>query len=85
MLDELLALLQAGGTQRVDDLARELGTTPALVTMMLEGLERMGYLSRVGGRCESACQHCPLARQCAVGSGSAVWTLKERAQEDTSL
>jgi len=75
MLNELLELLQAGGTHLMADLARELDTTPTLVEVMLEDLDRMGYLKRVGGECGGGCGGCPLAGSCAAGSGGRVWTL----------
>ena len=89
MLDRLLELLQAGGTHRVADLARQLETTPELVEVMLADLARMGYLKPVGGECGGGCAGCSLAGLCAAGSPSApsaslragggqVWALTER-------
>ena len=78
MLDRLLELLRAGGTLRIDDLARELDTTPALVEAMLDDLGRMGYLKRVSGGCGAECSACSLAGSCAVGGGGQVWTFTER-------
>jgi hypothetical protein len=86
MLNRLLELLQAGGTHRVADLARQLETTPELVEVMLEDLARMGYLKPVGGECGEGCAGCSLAGLCAAGSpsispgagGGQVWALTER-------
>jgi DNA-binding IscR family transcriptional regulator len=78
MLNRLLELLRAGGTHRVADLARELETTPALVEAMLEDLDRMGYLKRVGGECGGGCAGCSLAGLCTTGEGKRVWTLTEK-------
>ncbi|HHN94259.1 MAG TPA: hypothetical protein ENK17_05780 [Anaerolineae bacterium] len=80
MLEQLLELLRAGGTHRVQDLARALDTTPEMVTAMLEGLGRMGYLKPVSASCDGECRRCPLAGMCAAGvPGSAgqgsVWSL----------
>jgi DNA-binding Lrp family transcriptional regulator len=75
MLNRLLELLQQGGTHRMVDLARELGTTPELVEMMLNDLCRMGYLKRVRGECSEECRTCPMADLCAAGSGGRLWVL----------
>ena len=58
MLDRLIKTLQAGGTYSLNDLARELGTTPALVEMMLESLSGMGYVERGSEGCAGACGGC---------------------------
>ena len=79
MLNRLLDLLRSGGTHRVADLARELGTTPELVEMMLEDLCRMGYLKRAEGECGGKCASCPMAGLCAAGDADKLWTLTERA------
>jgi predicted ArsR family transcriptional regulator len=79
MLDRLLQTLQAGGTHRVNDLARELDTTPQLVEAMLDDLARMGYLKRVSGGCSGGCGTCPMAGTCAAGSSGQLWTLTDRA------
>ncbi len=75
MLERLLELVQAGGTRHIDDLARELDTTPELVQAMLENLSRMGYLKAVDGACNAKCRDCALACSCGVGAGSKVWTI----------
>jgi predicted ArsR family transcriptional regulator len=78
MLNRLLDTLQAGGTHRVADLARELDTTSELVEAMLEDLARMGYLKRVGGECAGRCGNCPMAGLCAAGSSGQLWSLVEK-------
>lgn len=84
MLDELLHLLRGGGTHRVGDLARKLDTTPEMVEFVLEDLERMGYLRRVGGACEGRCSTCPMAGLCAAGSGGQIWTLTGKGQGEAT-
>lgn len=89
MLNRLLELLRTGGTRRVADLARELGTTPELVEMMLEDLCRMGHLKRVRGECGEKCSSCPMAGLCAAGSPSTslragegqLWTFVEGGRQ----
>ena len=82
MLNRLLELLQAGSTHRVADLARELGTTPELVEVMLDDLARMGYLKPVGGECGGGCAGCSLAGLCATGTGKdgRVWALADKGE-----
>lgn len=76
MLTRLLELLRAGGTHRVDNLARELETTPELVEAMLEDLARMGYIRPVNESCSQKCATCPMSNSCAAGSGDGqVWAL----------
>jgi hypothetical protein len=55
-----------------------LDTTPTLVEAMLEDLDRMGYLKRVGGKCGGGCTSCPMAGLCAAGEGGRVWALTEK-------
>jgi FeoC-like transcriptional regulator len=74
MLERLLDLVQEGGTRRVEDLARELKTTPEMVEAMLESLSRMGYLKTVDGAGCAQCVDCSLACSCGVGSGK-VWAV----------
>jgi predicted ArsR family transcriptional regulator len=80
MLNRLLESLKAGGGQRVSDLARELGTTPALVEVMLEDLVRMGYLKEAGGECGGGCAACTLAESCTAGRGASgrAWVLADK-------
>lgn len=76
MLDRLLEILKAGGTHRVSDLARMLGTTPELVEMMLEDLSRAGYVKPVAA-CAEACASCPLANSCIPAQPGKAWTLNQ--------
>lgn len=78
MLERLLDLLQTGGSHRISDLAEALETTPEMVETMLEGLERMGYLKRLGKDCTGRCTACPLAGMCAAGGEGRVWAMTER-------
>jgi DNA-binding Lrp family transcriptional regulator len=83
MLSRLLDLLREGGTRRISDLARELGTTPELVEAMLEDLTRMGYIKRVTSQCSEKCSACPISDTCAAGGSShgggngEIWVLAE--------
>lgn len=63
-----LRLLSAGGMHSTSELARKLGVSDGLVTMMAEDLTRRGYLVAVGGRsdCKAGCAGCGSAAACAV-------------------
>jgi predicted ArsR family transcriptional regulator len=77
-LERLLELLRTGGARRLDDVARELDVSPALVEAMLEELERMGRLRRLDGECSSRCGGCGAAAQCRAMRGRGrVWTLAD--------
>ncbi|MGD1995978.1 MAG: FeoC-like transcriptional regulator [Anaerolineae bacterium] len=78
MLNQLLELLQEGGSYRLTDLARRLDTTPRLVEIMLEDLHRLGYLKPVSGECAGECGGCSLTGLCAAGQGGRVWILTEK-------
>jgi hypothetical protein len=72
MLEELLRHLGAGVTS-LGELARELRTTPGLVEVMLEELERRGLVTKVES-CSGACKGCGVAGCLSSWRGRA-WTL----------
>jgi hypothetical protein len=76
VLAVLLKKVQGGGLYKVSDLARQLGTTPQLVEMMLEELERRGYLKGTGIACSDHCTGCPVID--CLGSVQRSWTLKDK-------
>lgn len=76
MLSQILAALQSGG-RSVEQLARQLGVSPALVCAALEHLERLGRVRRVAlsVRCAHGCPGC--TGGCAHADPSAVrWELR---------
>ena len=74
LLEHLLALLRQGGVRSLEQVAGELGTSPALVETMLEDLARRGLLhERPASCCAGACQGCSLAGGCKVGGAGRVW------------
>jgi len=66
MLDRLVSILKTNGPHTVHELAEKLGTTPALVQMMLDDLARRGYLRRVNESCDSKCAGCSLRIGCVL-------------------
>jgi len=81
MLEELINLLKTGKTRRIAELAQTLNTTPELVELMLQDLERMGILKRVEGTCKEMCASCPMSTVCATGGGGQLWTMTEEGNE----
>jgi hypothetical protein len=74
MLKEIVQHIANGGTWTVETLAHDLGTTPELVTAMIEQLVRQGYLKPAGSACDRACASCPMAQGCIRGTGNRIWT-----------
>ncbi len=68
MLTELLKLLSTGGLHAMDDVARRLGVSEALVADMADGLVRRGYLAPLHF-CSDACSGCAAAATCGMTSG----------------
>lgn len=75
MIERLLTELDRGQTLSVDKLATRLETTPALVEMMLEHLERQGRVERVEF-CRGTCAECALGAFCQAESSQRLWQLK---------
>ena len=68
MLKQLLVLLEAGGTWQITDLAAELGTSPELITVMLNHLEQTGKLDLPEWTCVKACTGCAAEKTCKASS-----------------
>lgn len=63
MLERLLSELRSGGTNRVDDLAIKLNTTPALVQVMLDHLVQLNLVSLYQS-CDDSCTACSASSLC---------------------
>ncbi len=77
MLDQLMRQLAQGTTLSVEGLAERLNTTPALVEMMLEHLERQGLVQSVQ-LCQGLCEDCPFGSYCAPKEGRRLWQTKAK-------
>lgn len=78
MLNLLLKEIDEAGSIDVRKLATRLGTTPALISMMLEELERQGKLVCIQDACaaqgsSSPCGSCPVSTSCLPRSGQRTW------------
>lgn len=79
MLNQLLALLDTGGTWRVSDLAAALGTSPDLVNAMLGHLVQSGKLDLPEQSCTEACTGCSLQKNCRTGPANGTFVYVSRA------
>lgn len=69
MLGKILQLIEQNGTISPAVIASQLGTSPQLVEMMLEDLERRGYLRSIlqpDACADSSCSGCPASGGCGV-------------------
>jgi hypothetical protein len=80
MLERLMKEIRSGGTLQPAVLASRLGTSPGLVEMMLEDLERRGLLTRMDSDCGSTCGGCALSGDCGpAGAKGRMWMYKPPA------
>ena len=63
MLEQLVKEIRAGGTLETGDLATRLGTTPQLIEVMLEHLQRSGLIQAYVS-CNDGCLGCSLQDAC---------------------
>ncbi len=63
MLEKLLAEIRSGGTFETGELASRLGTTPEMLSAMLEHLQRSGQLQPFN-TCSDTCAECRLSNAC---------------------
>ena len=63
MLEQLVKEIRAGGTLETGELAKRLGTTPQLVEVMLEHLQRSGLIQAYVS-CDDGCLGCSLQDAC---------------------
>lgn len=77
MFDKLLVMLKHGGTRTVDDIARELDTTPEVIGGMIDHLARAGQLHLMLASCDLACNQCLLVRDCQKPQRGRVWQMSD--------
>jgi Mn-dependent DtxR family transcriptional regulator len=80
MVERLLNLLQRGGTITIDQLARELETSPEVVSGMIDHMARQGWLKSLVENCHVACAGCAVARECGRGEKARTWVSAEGLQ-----
>ncbi len=73
MLDKLMVLLKRKGTVTIDQAARELDTSPEVVSGMIDHLTRQGWLRSMSASCDSVCNACLFARDCTRVDNNRIW------------
>lgn len=73
MFGRLMSLLKRDGTVTIDQMARELETTPEVVNGMIDHMVRAGSLRQMSASCDTACSECMFARDCTRAGQSKVW------------
>jgi hypothetical protein len=71
MLEKLVEEIRAGGTVEIRELAIRLGTTPQLVEVMLEHLQRSGLIQAYVN-CSDGCLGCSLKNSCGKPAAGTV-------------
>ena len=69
MLTKFLQALQSGEVQSLQDIARSLGVSTAMVLQIAQDLTVKGYLQEIGSDCDTpqnACGDCPVTSTCHV-------------------
>jgi hypothetical protein len=73
MFDKLLVLLKRGGTVTINQAARELDTTPEVVSGMIDHMTRAGWLRSMSASCDTRCSECLFARDCTRADNHRIW------------
>ena len=73
MFHKLMALLNRGHTVTIDQLARELDSTPEVVSGMIDHMTRQGWLRSMSASCDSACSACMFTRDCVRPEQVRLW------------
>ena len=80
MLRKFLRLAFGRDTTETADLARELDVSVQQVRMMVETLERLGYLEKVAASCEQSCEHCAQYPACLPNESPQMWKLTGKGE-----
>lgn len=80
MFEKLMAMLKRGGTLTIDQLARELETSPEVVSGMIDHMARQGWLRSMSASCDSACDACLFARDCVKVEQARAWVSTDSSQ-----
>ena len=75
MFDKLMALLKRGGAVTIDQAARELDTTPEVVSGMIDHMTQQGWLRSMSASCETRCGECVFVRDCTRADNQRIWLI----------
>jgi hypothetical protein len=89
MLTELLRLIERGKCRSQFEIARALGVSPGIVTMMANQLAHQGYLEEINSGCSctdensspiaNPCSDCPTRKACSFDPAH-LWSLTEKGK-----
>jgi DNA-binding Lrp family transcriptional regulator len=80
MLRKFLRLAFGRGTTETADLARELGVSVQQVRLMMETLERLGYLEKAETGSDQSCERCALHVTCLLTDCPRIWRLTPKGE-----
>ena len=80
MLRKFLRLAFGRDTADTADLARELGVSAQQVRLMIETLERLGYLEKVAAGNEQSCDRCAMHVTCLLTDCPSIWRLTPKGE-----
>jgi predicted ArsR family transcriptional regulator len=80
MFNKLMTMLRRGGTITIDQMARELETSPEVVSGMIDHLTRQGQLRAMSASCDSTCGACTFARDCGRRVQARTWVSTDSLQ-----
>jgi Mn-dependent DtxR family transcriptional regulator len=83
MLREMLFKIGRGGSSSINELAAELGVSPAMAQQAIDELDRMGFLncSEDTTECLAYCGTCPFgSAPCSFRHPARMWTLTEKGE-----
>lgn len=80
MLRKFLRLAFGRDATETADLARELGVSVQQVRLMVETLERLGYLEKVAAGDEQSCERCAMHVTCLLTDCPRIWRLTPKGE-----
>jgi hypothetical protein len=80
MFRKFLRLAFGRDTTETADLARELGVGVQQVRLMMETLERLGYLEKVAAGSEQSCERCAQYPACLPNESPQIWKLTGKGE-----
>jgi predicted ArsR family transcriptional regulator len=80
MLRKFLRLAFGRDTTETANVARELGISVQQVRLMMDTLERLGYLEKVAAGCEQSCACCAQYPACLPNESPQIWKLTGKGE-----
>ena len=80
MLRKFLRLAFGRDTTETADIARELGISVQQVRLMIETLERLGYLEKAAEGSDQSCERCAMHVTCLLTDCPRIWRLTPKGE-----